>query len=110
MNDITIYESQIKQALQSFIKLNGNVDTGKLLRSIKIEIDLTVNFPVKIKVISEDYIKYLDILEPFYNSPQLSNILEAMYNEVVEEKINQALIEVELNEEQIIAEEDGNNS
>ena len=95
-SDLQAVSVLIENLIKSTIQSKGLVDTGKLLNSIKASVTISQDGAMQIKVVGEDYFKYLDgehnIVNDAFASAGFSPIEEALseaYTTYLTEKIEQ---------------------
>tara|TARA_R110002167_G_scaffold32900_2_gene106277 strand:+ start:58 stop:336 length:279 start_codon:yes stop_codon:yes gene_type:complete len=87
-------DNQITTLIQDDIRRKGLVDTGKLLRSIKVN-SYNAGKSFGFDVVAEDYFEYLDakynIIEDVTNSSKFINIIEDYMVKQIESSIDKKI-------------------
>lgn len=83
-SDLQTISTSIENIIKQTISNKGLVDTGTLLNSIKASITIDTSGEMQIKIVGEDYFKYLDdehnIVNDAFSSQSFAQIEEEISN------------------------------
>ena len=80
-------EKKLTNELIRFIKSEGHVESGTLIKSISFQVTLS-NFAVDIKLKAKEYIQYLDngnLLDRFFEQKTVIQLIEEFYSDMIED-------------------------
>lgn len=86
----------LERHLKDYVKQQGYVDSGKLLKSIKFK-STNTNYVLDVKLVAEDYIEYLDegnFLNKFFAQDKVLNLITEYQAQLIDEKIQKELDEL----------------